>query len=66
MNATSSAEPLLFMLIAVVQEAQSLRHEVSALDLPSDDASYFHKALSGIEQQAAEFIALCINGEPGH
>jgi uncharacterized protein (DUF1778 family) len=66
MNVTTSAEPLLFMLIAVVQEAQTLRREVSVLDLPPDDVTYFHDALSGIEQQAAKFIALCMDRPSDH
>lgn len=66
MNVTTSAEPLLFMLIAVVQEARTLRLEVSGLDLPPDDAMYFHDALSGIEQQAVKFIALCIDRPNDH
>jgi hypothetical protein len=66
MNVTTSSEPLLFMLIAVVQEAQTLRREMSVLDLPPDDVTYFHDALSGIEQQAAKFIALCFDGLNDH
>ena len=65
MNVTT-AEPLLFMLIAVVREAQTLRREVSVLDLPPDDVTYFHDALIGIEQQAAKFIALCIDRPNDH
>ena len=64
MNLTTSAESLLFMLIALAEEAQTLRHEVSVLDLPPDDATYFQDALSGIQEQAAKFMALCI--EPRH
>lgn len=61
---TSYAEPLLFMLIAVTREAQTLRDEVDALELPPGDESYFHTALNGIEQQAAECISLFV--KTGH
>jgi hypothetical protein len=64
MNITTSAEPLLSMLFALVEEAQTLRDEVSVLDLPPDDATYFQDALSGIQEQAAKCIALCL--EPRH
>ena len=66
MNATPSAQPLLYMLMAVVKEARSLRDEISVLDLPIADAAYFAKKLSGIEQRATQFIALCVHGERCH
>jgi len=66
MNITTSDEPLLFMLIAVVEEAQTLRQEVSALDLPPDDATYFQDALRAIQEQAAKFIALCVPARHDH
>ncbi|MFL6245836.1 MAG: hypothetical protein ACJ74H_07415 [Thermoanaerobaculia bacterium] len=66
MNATTSAEPLLYLLMDVVQQTHTLRHEVSVLDLPPDAATYFQSALRKIEQQAAEFIAFCMDGQADH
>jgi hypothetical protein len=66
MKATSSAEPLLSLLVDVVQQTQTLRHEVSGLDLPPSAATYFDRALTDIEQRAAKFIAFCLDGERDH
>ncbi len=66
MNSTSSAEPLLCLLVEVMQQTQTLRHEVSVLNLSRSAATYFDRALAEIEQQASSFIAFCLDGERHH
>jgi hypothetical protein len=62
----TNAEPLLYLLVDVVEQTQTLQAEVSVLDLPSDAVSYFHVALREIEHQAARFIAFYLEGQVDH